>query len=30
VNISEEEQAVNLDVVIDAIKGSQMQKEMFS
>jgi len=30
VNISEEEQAVNLDVVIDAIKGSQMLKEMFS
>jgi len=30
VNISEEEQAVNLDMVIDAIKGSQMLKEMFS
>ena len=30
VNISEDEQAVNLDMVIDAIKGSQMLKEMFS
>ena len=30
VNISEDDQAVNLDMVIDAIKGSQMLKEMFS
>jgi len=30
VNIAEESQAVNLDMAIDAIKGSQMLKEMFS
>jgi len=30
VDISEEEQSVNIDFVVDAIKGSQMLKEIFS